>query len=152
MSVKPIPDGYHSLTSYLIVHDAAAAIAFYTEAFGASERMRMPGPDGKLAHAELLIGDSMLMLADEHPEMNARSPKTIGGSPMFLALYVEDCDAVFQRAIAAGAKEVRPLQDQFYGDRTGTIEDPFGFQWTIATHIEDLTDEQIAERAKGHMG
>jgi PhnB protein len=146
MPVKAIPDGYHSITPYLIVRDGAAALDFYARAFAAKERMRMPRPDGKVAHAEIEIGDSCLMLADEHPEMGAVGPAPDGGWSTGLNLYVEDCDAVFERAIAGGAKVVRPLADQFYGDRSGTIEDPFGHKWTISTHKEDLTPDQIAER------
>src|SRR6185295_16707190 len=135
MSVKPIPDGYHTATPYLIVKGASDAIDFYKKAFGATELMRMPGPGGCVAHAEIKIGDSPIMLADEFPQMDARGPKTIGGTPVGLMLYVEKVDEVFARAIAAGAKELRPLQNQFYGDRSGTLEDPFGHKWTIATHI-----------------
>lgn len=146
MSVKPIPDGYHSITPYLIVRDGAAALAFYAQAFGAKERMRMPRPDGKVAHAEIVIGDSCVMVADEHPEMGAVGPAAESGWSVGLCLYVEDCDAVFNRAVAAGAKVVRPLEDQFYGDRSGTVEDPFGHKWTISTHKEDLTPEEVAAR------
>lgn len=146
MSVQPIPAGYHSITPYLIVHDAAAAIEFYKSAFGATEKTRMNAPDGKIGHAEVKIGDSYVMLADEHPEMGAISPKTLGGVASSLLIYVEDVDAVFQRAIAAGAKEKRPVQDQFYGDRSGVLEDPFGHTWSIATHKEDLTQEEVDER------
>lgn len=146
MSVKPIPDGYHSVTPYLIVHDAAEALAFYAKAFAAKERMRVPRPDGKVAHAEIEIGDSCVMLADEYPEMGAVGPKADGGWSVGLNVYVEDCDAVFDRAVAAGAKVVRPLADQFYGDRSGTIEDPFGHKWTIATHKEDVSPEELKAR------
>src|SRR5690606_34489781 len=128
-SVRGIPEGYHSLTPYLAVDDGARAIAFYQEAFGASEVMRMARPNGKVGHAELQIGDSRIMLADEYPDMGFRSPKTYGGSPVGLHLYVEDVDAVARRAVAAGAKELRPVKDQFYGDRTGSFEDPFGHVW-----------------------
>lgn len=146
MSVKPIPDGYHTLTPYLIVKGAAEAIAFYKRAFGASELLRVLGPGGVLMHAEIKIGDSIIMLADEFPQMDALSPKTIGGSPVGLMLYLPNVDEVFQRAIAAGAKELRPLQNQFYGDRSGTVEDPFGHKWTVATHVEDVTPEEIERR------
>ncbi len=146
MSVKAIPDGYHSVTPYLIVRGGAAALAFYAEAFGAKERMRLDMPGGKIGHAEIDIGDSCVMLADEHPEMGAVSPKTIGGTAVGMCLYVEDCDAVFARAVATGATVERPLADQFYGDRSGTVVDPFGHKWTIATHKEDLTPEEIATR------
>jgi PhnB protein len=145
-AVKPIPEGYHSLTPYLICDGAAKAIEFYKKAFGAKETLRMPSPGGKIGHAEIKIGDSMLMLADEHPEMDARGPRTIGGSPASLVLYVKDVDAVYARAVAAGAKEKRPVADQFYGDRAGTVEDPFGHTWHIHTHTEDLTSEEIARR------
>jgi PhnB protein len=124
--VKPIPEGYHSVTPYLAVDDAAAALAFYKGAFGATEVMRMPGPGGKVGHAEVEIGGSRIMLADEHPEMGFRSPKAYGGSPVGLHLYVDDVDSVARQAVAAGAKELRPVKDQFYGDRTGSFEDPFG--------------------------
>jgi PhnB protein len=146
MAVKPIPDGYHSVTAYLIVAGAAEAIDFYTRAFGAKERCRMPGPDGKIGHAEIQVGDSPVMLADEHPEFLARGPKTLGGSPVHLMIYVEDVDAVFRQAVAAGAKVIRPIKDQFYGDRSGSVEDPFGHSWTIATHKEDLTPEELDRR------
>ncbi|MBI1314448.1 VOC family protein [bacterium] len=148
MTVQPIPDGYHSVTPYLIVKGAAAAIEFYQQAFGAAECLRVPGPDGKIGHAELQIGSSRVMLADEHPEMNALAPPAPGGSGVGFCLYVENVDEVFERAVAAGATVQRPLQDQFYGDRTGTIIDPFGHQWTISTHIEDLTPEEIDQRMK----
>ena len=148
MSVKPIPDGYHSVTPYLIIDGAAAAIEFYKKAFGAQERMRMPGPDGKIGHAEITIGNCTLMLADEFPEMNAHGPKTRGGTTVSFCIYVPDCDAQFKQALAAGGKELRPLKDQFYGDRSGTLEDPFGHCWTIATHVEDIAPEEMARRAE----
>ena len=146
-AVKPIPKGYHSVTPYLIFNGASDAIAFYKKALGAKEIMRMDAPGGRVGHAELQIGDSRIMLADEHPELQALSPKTIGGSPVTLHLYVENVDAAVERAIAAGATLVRPVADQFYGDRTGGIEDPFGYRWFIATHKEDLTMEEIRRRA-----
>lgn len=146
MPVQPIPEGYHSVTPYLIVHDGSAAIDYYCKALGATQIMCMPGPGGKVMHAEVQIGDCRIMLADEFPEMNARSPKHYGGSPVGICLYVEDVDALFAQAVEAGGKVVRPVQDQFYGDRSGTLEDPFGHQWTIATHKEDLTPQQIQER------
>jgi PhnB protein len=146
MAVKPIPDGYHSVTPYLIVSDAAAAIDFYKRAFGAKELMRYAMPGGKVAHAEVQIGDSIVMLADEFPEMGVRSPKSIGGTPVSMAVYVEDVDTRFQQALSAGAKVQRPLKDQFYGDRSGTLEDPFGHVWTISTHKEDLTPEEMQRR------
>jgi len=145
--VKPIPDGYHSVNPYLIFSGASDAIAFYKKAFGAEEVMRMDGPGGKIHHAEIRIGDSRIMLADEHPEIQALSPKTIGGSPVSIHLYVENVDAAVESAVAAGAKLIRPVADQFYGDRTGGIEDPFGYRWFIATHKEDLTMEEIRRRA-----
>lgn len=146
-AVKPIPEGYHSVTPYLIFSGASDAIAFYKKALGAEEIMRMAAPGGRVGHAELQIGDSRIMLADEHPELQALSPKTIGGSPVTLHLYVENVDAAVERAIAAGATLVRPVADQFYGDRTGGIADPFGYRWFIATHKEDLTMDEIRRRA-----
>lgn len=148
MAVKPIPDGYHSVTPYLIVNDGARAIEYYKRAFGATELFRMDAPGGKIGHAELLLGDSRLMLADEFPEMNAQSPKTIGGSPVHLMIYVENVDEVFRQAIAAGGVESRPVKDQFYGDRSGNLTDPFGHSWTIATHKEDVSPEELDRRAK----
>ena len=145
--VKPIPEGYHSVTPYLILSGAGDAIAFYTKALGAEEVMRLADPGGKVHHAEISIGDSRVMLADEHPEIQALSPKSVGGSPVSIHLYVEDVDAAVERAVVAGAKLVRPVADQFYGDRTGGIEDPFGYRWYIATHKEDLTMDEIRRRA-----
>jgi PhnB protein len=145
--VKPIPEGYHSVTPYLILNAAGDAIAFYRKALGATEVMRMNDPSGKIHHAEVSIGSSRIMLADEHPEIQALSPKTIGGSPVSIHLYVEDVDAAVDRAVAAGAKLIRPVVDQFYGDRVGGIEDPFGHRWFIATHKEDLTMDEIRRRA-----
>jgi len=149
---KPIPEGYHSITPYLIADDAAGAIEFYKKAFGASELMRMAAPGGRVGHAELRIGDSRIMLADEFPEMGARSPKAVGGSPVSLHLYVEDVDATVRQAIAAGAKEIRPVKDQFYGDRLGTVEDPFGHVWHISTHKEDVPADELKRRAAQAMG
>jgi PhnB protein len=143
---KPIPDGYHTVTPYLIVKGAASALDFYTRAFSATEVMRFEGPGGKVMHAELKIGDSIVMLADEFPEMGALSPLSVGGSSLSLVLYVEDVDARFHQAVGAGAKVQRPLQDQFYGDRTGTLTDPFGHVWTIATHKEDVSPEELHRR------
>ncbi len=151
MAVKPIPDGYHTVTPYLIVNDGAAAIEFYKQAFGATELMRAPGPGGKLMHAEIRIGDSPIMLADEFPEMKVLSPSSLGGSATSILLYVEDVDALFARAIAAGGKEKKPLQDQFYGDRSGTLEDPFGHSWTISTHVEDVSKEEMDKRFEEMM-
>jgi PhnB protein len=146
MAVKAIPDGYRSVTPYLILDDAAKAIAFYTKVFGATELMRLPGPGGKLGHAEIRIGDSVIMMADESPQMGNRSPKSIGGSSVGIMLYVENSDAVFTTAVANGATVDRPVQDQFYGDRSGTVVDPFGYKWTIATHIEDVSQEELDRR------
>lgn len=146
MAVKPIPEGYHSVTPYLIIKGAAAAIEFYKKAFDAIELFRMAGPDGKVGHAEIKIGNSPVMLADEFPEMGARSPQTVGGTPVGLLIYVSDVDKQFAQAVAAGATVERPLKDQFYGDRSGTLTDPFGHKWTVATHKEDLTPEEIDRR------
>jgi len=151
MAVKPIPEGYHTATPYLIVREGAKAIDYYKRAFGATELFRMPGPDGKLGHAEIRIGNSPIMLADENPEMGARSPQALGGSPVSILLYVQDVDKQFPQAIAAGGKVVRPLKDQFYGDRSGTLEDPFGHVWTIATHKEDVTPEEMNKRMEAMM-
>ena len=145
--VKAIPDGYHSATAYLIVDGAAKALDFYKRVFGASEKMRMPSPGDKVGHAEIVIGDSMIMLADEHPEMGARSPRAFGGSPVSMMVYVEDVDATVKTALAAGAKLIRPVEDKFYGDRSGTIEDPFGHHWHVSTHKEDVPAEEMARRA-----
>lgn len=146
MTTKPIPDGYHTVTPYLTVKDATSAIEFYKKAFDAKELFRFGAPDGKIAHAELQIGSSRIMLSDEFPEMGARSPEAFGGSPMGLHLYVEDVDALFARAIAAGGKEEQAVKDQFYGDRSGTLRDPFGHQWTISTHKEDISPEEMNRR------
>lgn len=145
-NVKPIPDGYHSITPYLIIKGAATAIEFYQKAFGATELMRIPGPKGTVGHAEIKIGNSPVMMADECPEMEFRGPATLGGSPVGIMIYTENCDEMFERAVSLGSKVRKPLQDQFYGDRSGTIEDPFGHVWTIATHTEDLTPEEIQKR------
>lgn len=150
MGVKAKPDGYHSITPYLITHDAPAAIEFYKKAFGATELMRLPGPGGKVMHAEIKIGDSPIMLADEFPEMGIHSAMSLGGSPVSLLIYTENVDAMFAQALAAGATEKKPLADQFYGDRSGTIGDPFGHSWTIASHTEDVSPEEI-ERRFGEM-
>src|SRR3954447_13114919 len=146
MAVKPIPDGYHSVTPYLVVQGAAKALEFYKKAFGATELFRMPGPGGKIMHAEIRIGDSPVMLADEFPEMDARGPQTLGGTPVGLMIYCEDVDALFNQAVSAGAKVLRPVVDQFYGDRSGTVADPFGHKWTIATHKEDVSPEEMKRR------
>ena len=146
--VQPIPDGFHSITPYLAIDGAADAMEFYKKAFGAEEIERMEGPGGKVMHAEMKIGSSIFMLSDANAEWGHHSPKHFGGSPASFYLYVQDCDAVFAQAIAAGATEKRPLQDTFYGDRNGTVEDPFGFTWSIGTHVKDMTREEIAEAAK----
>jgi PhnB protein len=145
--VSPIPEGYARVTPYLVVDDAAKAIDFYIAILGAEERFRMGSPDGRIGHAELAIGDSVIMLADESPEMGAVGPKTVGGTPVTLHLYVEDVDDTVARAVKAGAKETRPVEDQFYGDRMGFIEDPFGHRWSIGTHIEDVSPEEMEKRA-----
>ena len=145
MTVNPIPEGYHSVTPYLIIRGAAQALEFYGRALGASEVMRLEHGD-KIGHAEIKLGDSHVMLADEFPEMGAVSPQSLGGTPVGICLYVPNVDALFAQAVAAGAIIERPVQDQFYGDRSGTIVDPFGHKWTLATHIEDLTPAQISER------
>jgi len=145
--VKPIPEGYHTATPYLIIKDAARAIEFYKKAFGATELMRMAQPDGRIGHAEIRIGDSPIMLADEFPEMGHRSPQSLGGSPVSILLYVEDVDALFNQAVSAGAKVQRPVQDQFYGDRIGGVTDPFGHVWYIATHKEEVSPEEMRKRA-----
>jgi len=145
--VKPIPEGYHTATPYLIVKDGAGAIEFYKKAFGATELMRMADSSGKIGHAEIKIGDSVIMLADEVTEMGYRSPQSLGGSPVSILLYVEDVDALFSQAVATGAKVQRPVQDQFYGDRIGGVTDPFGHVWYIATHKEDVSPEEMQKRA-----
>ena len=147
MKTKPIPDGYSAVTPYLIINGASAAIEFYKQAFGATERMRMGAPDDKVGHAELVIGGSLIMLADEFPDMGARSPQTIGGSPVMLHLYMDDVDAVVARAVAAGAKITQPVETKFYGDRSGGLVDPFGHLWNIATHVEDVSPEEMQRRA-----
>jgi PhnB protein len=150
-AVKPIPDGYHSVTPYLIIKGAAEAIEFYKKAFGATELFRMPQPDGRIGHAEIKIGDSPIMLSDEFPEMNFAGPNTLGGSSVSILIYVEDVDSVFTQAIAAGGTEQRPVEDKFYGDRGGSLADPFGHVWHIATHIEDVSPEEMEKRAAaGH--
>ena len=145
-SVKPIPDGYHSVQPYLIIKNAAAAIDFYKKAFGAKERLRM-AKDGRIQHAEIEIGDSCVMLADEHPEIGAHSPAHYGGSPVSLMVYVADCDAVYKQALAAGAKSEREPTDQFYGDRMAGIVDPFGYKWHLGTHIKDVSKEELERHA-----
>jgi PhnB protein len=151
-NVTAIPDGYPQVSPYLCVDGADAAIAFYVRVFGATERTRIGGPDGKLGHAELQIGDSVLMLSDEWPEMGARGPKAYGGSAVTLGVYVEDVDATFARAIEGGATVVRPVEDQFYGDRSGQFVDPWGHRWSVSTHIEDVAPDEMARRAAAAMG
>ncbi len=142
-AVKPIPDGYHSIQPYLYIRGAAEAIEFYKKAFGAKVTVHMPGPDGRVAHAELQFGDSVIMMAEEAPGRGAHSPQHYGGAPFSLAFYVEDCDAVYHRAIAAGAKSLREPADQFYGDRSAGVEDPFGFQWFLMIHVKDVSAEEM---------
>lgn len=146
-AVKPIPDGYHSITPYVVVDNAAEALSYYKCAFGAVELFRIDGPGGKVGHAEFKIGNSIVMIADEYPEMGAKSPKTIGGSPMTLMLYVEDVDRVFNQAVEAGGKIERAVENKFYGDRAGSVLDPFGHTWHIATHQEDISPEECKRRA-----
>lgn len=145
---RHVPAGYHTATPYLILDDASRAIEFYRQAFDAEELDRYDAPGGRIGHAEIRVGDSIIMLADEYPDMGYRSPQAIGGTPVSIMLYVEDVDAQFERAVAAGAKVRRPLADQFYGDRVGTLEDPFGHVWTIATRVEDLSHGEIMRRAE----
>jgi PhnB protein len=146
--VKPVPDGYHSVTPYLIIAGAGEAIDFYAKVFGTTERERMRMPDGKIGHAELDLGDSVLMLADEFPDMGIKAPTTGGGSPVIIHVYVDDVDATFDRAVAAGAEVLQPLEDKFYGDRSAQLRDPFGHVWSIGTHIEDVPPEEMAKRAE----
>jgi PhnB protein len=146
MPVKPIPDGYHTVTPYLIVDGAAQAIEFYKRAFNATELLRLDMPEGRIGHAEIKIGDSIIMMADEFPEIGAKGPKSLRGSATSILLYVADVDALFKQAVAAGATEERPVKDQFYGDRSGTLVDPFGHKWSIATHTEDVSPEEMERR------
>jgi PhnB protein len=148
MMVDAIPKGYPRVTPYLIVDGAAAAIDFYGSVLGAKERMRMGGPDDRIGHAELEIGDSVVMLADEHPEIDALGPRSVGGTPVSLHVYVEDVDAVFARAVEAGARELQAVEDKFYGDRGGSFEDPFGHRWHVASHVEDIPPDEMAKRAE----
>ncbi len=150
-TVKPIPEGYHSVTPYLIVRGASEALEFYKRAFGAQEVMRMEAPGGKIGHAEIKIGDSHVMLADEFPEMDCRGPQTIGGTPVMLMVYVPDVDAQAKQAVAAGAKVKKPVENQFYGDRMGTFEDPFGHIWHLSTHVEDVPIDELKKRAAAAM-
>jgi PhnB protein len=149
--VNAIPPGYHSITPYLVVNEASRAIEFYKQAFGAKETVRMGGPGGKVGHAELKIGDSMLMLSDEMPGSGTRSPQSLGGSPVSIFMYVESVDSVFNQAVKAGAKADMPPQDMFWGDRFGKLTDPFGHSWAIATHIEDVAPQEMEKRAQAAM-
>jgi PhnB protein len=151
MAVKPIPEGYHTATPYLVVKGAARALEYYKKVFDAKELMRFADPSGNVGHAEILIGDSRIMVSDEYPQMGFRGPQALGGSPVGILLYLEDVDARFDRAIAAGAQVLKPVQDQFYGDRSGTLVDPFGHIWTIAKHIEDVSQEEMHRRAEAAM-
>jgi PhnB protein len=145
--VKPIPDEYPQVMPYLIVDGAGEAIEFYKNVFGATERMRMEGPDGGIGHAELQIGEAVIMLADENPGMGIEGPRSVGGTPVTIHVYVEDADAVFERAVQGGAKALRAVEDQFYGDRSGQFEDPFGHRWNVATHVEDIPEDEMMRRA-----
>ncbi|HVN44748.1 MAG TPA: VOC family protein [Steroidobacteraceae bacterium] len=151
MATPAIPAGYRTATPYLIVQGAADAIEYYKHAFGATEMLRMADPQGRVGHAEIRIGDSVIMLADEHPAMGYRAPRSLGGSSVSILLYLEDVDTVFDRAIKAGARVLRPVTKQFYGDRSGTLEDPFGHVWTIATHVEDVPPEELQRRAEAAL-
>jgi PhnB protein len=148
MTIQPIPAGHHSVTPYLVIKNAAAALEFYKNAFGATQSYRLNLPDGRVGHAEIRLGDSLIMLADEFPEYGGKAPETLGGSPVNIHLYVEDVDAFFKRALAAGAKERKPVMDQFYGDRSGQLEDPFGHLWWVATHKEDVSSEELQKRVQ----
>lgn len=152
MSVSAIPEGYHSVTAYLTCDDCVVALDFYKAAFSATETLRLDAPDGKIAHAEFVVGNSPVMLADEIPEAGNQSPKTLGGAAVSLMIYCDDCDALFAQAVAAGATAVRPVEDQFYGDRAGTVKDPFGHVWTIATHIEDVSNDEVKQRMQAMFG
>lgn len=147
MATSAIPQGYHSVTPYLIVNEAAKAIDFYKRAFNATEVMRMEAPDGKIGHAEITIGDSHIMLADESPDMGYRSPQSLGGAAVSLMVYVEQVDQLFRQALDCGAQELQAVKDQFYGDRSGTLKDPFGHVWTISTHVEDVEPDEMQRRA-----
>ena len=151
-SVKPIPDGYPQVSPYLIVDGAAQAIDFYTQVLGAKERMRMGGPDGKIGHAELQVGDGVVMLADEHRDMGYLGPKAIGGTPVTIGVYVEDVDKTFDAALKAGAKSLRAVENQFYGDRSGQFEDPYGHRWSVSTHVEDVPPDEMQKRAAAMGG
>jgi PhnB protein len=150
--VQPIPDGYPRVIPYLTVDGASAAIEFYASVLGATERVRMPGPGDTIAHAELQLGDSVIMLSDEVPDFGNRSPRSVGGTPVIVSVYDEDVDAVFERAMNAGATVVQPVQDMFYGDRTCQFEDPWGHRWNVGTHVEDVSAEEMAKRLAEMMG
>jgi PhnB protein len=152
MAAKPIPDNYPRVTPYLAIDGAAAAIDFYKRAFGATERMRMPGPEGKIGHAEIEIEGALIMMADEYPPMNFRSPKTIGGSPVMIHMYVSDVDAFFKRAKDAGVEVLREPTTQFYGDRSCSLKDPYGHLWSVATHVEDVSEEELKKRSEKLAG
>ncbi|MCF6525441.1 VOC family protein [Streptomyces sp. JJ36] len=152
MSVEPVPTGFPRVTPYLCVDGAAAAIDFYVAVLGATERMRMPAPDGRIGHAELQIGDAVVMLADEFPEMGFRGPRAVGGTPVTLYVYVTDVDAAFAAALDRGSTELQAVKDEFYGDRTGQFEDPFGHRWNVATHVEDVPPDELEKRAQQAMG
>jgi PhnB protein len=149
--VQPIPKGYEGATPYLIIKGAANALDFYKKGFGAAEIMRMPAPGGKVGHAEIKIGSAIIMLADEFPEMNHKSPQSLGGTPVSIMIYVEDVDTFVKRAIAAGAKVLQAVENKFYGDRSGTLEDPFGHQWHFSTHVEDVPPDEMPKRAEAAM-
>ncbi|MGH9136916.1 MAG: VOC family protein [Acidimicrobiales bacterium] len=151
MAVRPIPEGYPRVTPYLAIDGAAAAIDFYTAVLDAKERMRMPGPDGKIGHAELELGESIIMLSDEFPEMGNRAPKSVGGSPVSIMVYVDDVDATFAKALEAGATQTQPIENKFYGDRSGAFEDPWGHLWHVSTHVEDVSPEEM-DRRMAEMG
>jgi PhnB protein len=146
-AVKPIPDNYPRVTAYLAIDGAGEAIEFYKKIFGAQERFRMPGPDGRIGHAEIGIGDSVIMMADTFPEMNVLDPKKLGGTPVTLTVYVEDVDKTFKNAISGGAKETQAVEDKFYGDRAGQFEDPWGHRWNVMSHVEDVSPEEMEKRA-----
>jgi PhnB protein len=149
---EAIPTGHHTVTPYLTIKNAAAALEFYKNAFGATEIYRLTLPDGRVGHAEIRLGDSLIMLADEFPEYGGKAPDTLGGSPVNIHLYVEDVDVFIKRALAGGAKERKPVMDQFYGDRSGQLEDPFGHQWWVATHKEDVTPDELQKRVQAMFG
>jgi PhnB protein len=151
-NVKPIPDDYPEVSPYLCVNGAAEAIEFYVDVFEATERMRMPAPGGKIGHAELQLGKAVIMLSDEYPEIGVRSPQSVGGTPVTLSVYVADVDAVFDRAVQRGATPLRKVENQFYGDRSGQFEDPFGHRWSVATRIEDVSPEEMARRSAAATG